>query len=42
MNGGAFEGRLGEIFYLAPDTLEWESLDMQYSDFLNWAFFWGM
>ena len=38
MNGGAFEGKLGEIFYLAPDTLEWESLDMQYSDFLNWAF----
>ncbi|MBG9795012.1 hypothetical protein ABD76_22100 [Paenibacillus dendritiformis] len=38
MNGGAFGGRYGEIFYLAPDTLEWESLDMQYSDFLNWAF----
>ncbi|RJX41876.1 DUF2625 family protein [Paenibacillus pinisoli] len=38
MNGSAFEGKPGEIYYLAPDTLEWESLDMQYSDFLKWAF----
>ncbi|MDQ0196282.1 DUF2625 domain-containing protein [Paenibacillus wynnii] len=37
LNGGAFDGNVGDVFYFAPDTLEWESLDMQYSDFLNWA-----
>jgi Protein of unknown function DUF2625 len=37
LNGGAFEGNLGYVFYFAPDTLEWESLDMQFSDFVNWA-----
>ncbi|TCM99390.1 uncharacterized protein DUF2625 [Paenibacillus sp. BK033] len=39
LNGGAFQGEKGEIFYLAPDTLEWEGLEMQYSDFINWAFY---
>ncbi len=24
LNGGAFAGQVGNIFYLAPDTLEWE------------------
>ncbi|MCZ0754079.1 DUF2625 family protein [Anoxybacillus sp. J5B_2022] len=37
INGGAFEGNIGDVFYLAPDTLEWENLDMSYSDFVNWA-----
>lgn len=37
INGGLFEGEIGEVFYLAPDTLEWESLEMGYSDFLYWA-----
>jgi len=37
INGGLFEGETGEVFYLAPDTLEWESLEMGYSDFLYWA-----
>lgn len=37
INTGAFEGGKGEIFYLAPDTLEWEGLNMQYSDFLHWS-----
>jgi hypothetical protein len=37
MNGNAFEGEPGNIYYLAPETLEWESLNMQYSSFLNWA-----
>lgn len=37
LNGGAFDGKQGEVYYFAPDTLEWEGMDMQYSDFLNWA-----
>jgi hypothetical protein len=37
MNGGAFEGQLGNIFYLAPDTLEWEDLEMGYADFIKWS-----
>lgn len=38
INGGAFNGKTGDVFYLAPDTLEWESLGMSYSDFVNWSF----
>lgn len=38
INGGAFSGEIGDVFYLAPDTLEWESLEMSYPDFLNWTF----
>ena len=26
------------IFYLPPDTLEWEDCELGYTDFLNWAF----
>ena len=37
INGGAFEGDTGDVFYLAPDTLEWENLEMSYSNFVNWA-----
>ena len=36
INGGAFGSEPGNIYYLAPDTLEWENLDFGYSDFLNW------
>lgn len=36
--GGLSEESLGKIFYLAPDTLQWEDLNCSYSDFLNWAF----
>ena len=39
INGGAFGGEgLGNIFYLAPDTLEWEDMECNYSNFLDWAF----
>ncbi|MBF9219909.1 DUF2625 domain-containing protein [Hymenobacter sp. BT662] len=39
LNGGAFgQESLGEIFYLAPDNLEWEPLDIGYSDFLVFCF----
>lgn len=38
LNGGAFDGATGEVFYFAPDTLRWEPLnDMGYSDFLVWS-----
>ena len=38
VNGGALDGPPGQVHYFAPDTLEWESLDMGYSDFLCWTF----
>lgn len=39
LNGGAFsKEKLGIVFYLAPDNLEWEDLDMTYSDFLHFCF----
>lgn len=39
LNGGAFDGASGEVFYFAPDTLRWEPLSgMGYSDFLVWSF----
>lgn len=33
MNGGAFEGKIGDIFYFALDSLEWEPMNMTYSEF---------
>jgi hypothetical protein len=36
VNGGAFDGPPGNVFYFAPDTLEWENLGLGFSDFLNW------
>jgi hypothetical protein len=38
INGGQFGKDAGKIYYLAPDDLEWEALDMTYSDFLNFCF----
>ncbi|NUU77740.1 DUF2625 family protein [Paenibacillus xylanilyticus] len=29
-------GRTGEVYYFAPDTLEWESTELAYSGFINW------
>ena len=37
LNGGAFEGEHGNVFYRAPDTLAWEDLERGYSDFLGWV-----
>ena len=37
VNGGALGENQGEVFYLAPDTLQWENLSMGYADFLAWA-----
>ena len=38
INGGKFNGDLGNVYYFAPDTLEWEDLDLKYSEFIYWAF----
>lgn len=39
LNGGAFPGPTGEVFYFAPDTLCWEPLSgLGYSDLLIWSF----
>ena len=38
VNGGAFGNDAGKIYYLSPDTIEWEPLDLTYSDFLNFCF----
>ena len=38
LNGGSVAGvQPGHVVYLAPDTAQWESLDMGYSGFLQWA-----
>lgn len=37
LNGGGLEGRPGNVFYFAPDTLAWEDCGFSYSDFLYWA-----
>ncbi|GAB2707612.1 MULTISPECIES: DUF2625 domain-containing protein [Comamonas] len=38
LNGGAFGSDLGNVYYLAPDTLEWEALEIGYAAFTQWAF----
>jgi hypothetical protein len=38
INGGLFGNDAGKIYYLAPDNLKWEPLDLTYSDFLNFCF----
>ncbi|MCX8170213.1 MAG: DUF2625 domain-containing protein, partial [Candidatus Methanomethyliaceae archaeon] len=32
LNGGAFEGELNKVFYLAPESLKWENTDKSFSD----------
>lgn len=32
-----FEPGKNMIWYFAPDTLDWECMNMKYGDFLNWA-----
>lgn len=38
INGGQFGNDMGEVYYLSPDNLEWEGLDINYSDFLGFCF----
>ncbi|MGG6108945.1 DUF2625 family protein [Pantoea allii] len=37
LNGGEFGNDIGVVYYLAPETLKWESLEVGYSGFLRWA-----
>jgi len=37
LNGGAFDGEPGSVFYFAPDTVDWLDTSMGYSGFLQWA-----
>jgi len=38
LDGGRFSSEGHTIWYLAPDTVEWEDLELGYSDFLSWCF----
>ncbi|WP_114938310.1 DUF2625 domain-containing protein [Mucilaginibacter endophyticus] len=38
INGGEFGQDLGQIYYLAPDQLKWEALNIGYSQFLSFCF----
>lgn len=38
VDGGGLTGSLGKVHYFAPDSLDWESLDASYSEFLEFAF----
>lgn len=37
LDGGEFEGQVGDVHYFSPDTLEWESLELGYAAFVHWA-----
>jgi hypothetical protein len=36
INGGAFSGEMNTIYYWAPDSMEWEALDLKFSEFFCW------
>jgi hypothetical protein len=38
LNGGKFSPEGRTVWYLAPDTLEWEDTENGYTDFLRWCF----
>jgi hypothetical protein len=38
INGGALGGDVKNLYYFAPDSLDWEPLEVGYSGFLQWAF----
>src|SRR5690349_17982363 len=38
LNGGALGPKPGDVFYYAPDTLRWKSLNRGYTDFINFCF----
>lgn len=39
LNGGGLGKDLGKIYYFAPDSLEYEPLDITYSEFLQFCFY---
>lgn len=38
INGGSLGEDRGKIYYLSPDNLKWEALDLTYTEFLNFCF----
>lgn len=36
--GGLSKDNIGKVFYLSPDNLQWELLDLSYSEFLRFCF----
>ncbi|WP_418696755.1 DUF2625 domain-containing protein [Bacteroides sp.] len=38
INAGKLGTDIGKVYYLAPDTMEWENLEIGYSDFIYWLF----
>ena len=38
VNGGTFGSDAGKVYYLSPDNIEWEPLDLSYTEFLNFCF----
>lgn len=38
INGGELGNDMGNVYYLSPDNLKWESLERGYSDFLDLCF----
>lgn len=38
INGGALGDDQGNMYYLAPETLEWEGLEIGFTTFIEWAF----
>ncbi|MGA6118563.1 DUF2625 family protein [Sphingobacterium anhuiense] len=37
INAGELGEEIGKIYYFAPNTLRWESLECGYADFINWS-----
>ena len=37
INGGSLGPETGAVFYFSPDTVEWECLDLGYSQFVFWC-----
>ena len=38
INGGGLGSDFGQLYYFAPDSLEWEAMEINYSEFICWAF----
>lgn len=38
INGGVFGSDVGKVYYLSPDNLEWDPLELTYTEFLNFCF----
>ena len=36
INLGKFDEGIGDVWYFAPDTLDWEDLELRYSEFIAW------